>query len=964
MLSDGGTLFKESGVFYCMGRSRTAVWSLLLAMLLLQSMAPLAAATGMTTCSNLGQTCDTYDGDQDGTPEQQDWIEGQYHFEMQDTSTIQMELTWMVREFDRSALGLDQGVVADSLEFDGLEENDGAPADLIRSFLDEETAGPGSNTVGEELMASVNNSVNSLLTQGFGTVADMTTDYASTFTAEGQTTACTTNAAIDAQSEGSGDNNVFEPPICFGTQATVTLDVAKFNLAGGAEMNVERAYQGLLVMGSEIRTDFAIFAEPGHRSTFLIEPPAFADVRAVDANGTRVVMGDHFAGEWSLDNTQAEAGNSSITRTTSLTMGFRNTSETTMVTVAEGDPGFTLDVTLDLSDERNAVLDLRASLHYLETDLLEDWGIQVVQFSELADVPLLTADGLRLAHHNGLVDLNLFTDAFPVDDIITGVTDGIPGIDLTMSELAWVGDTVAEGVAGPSGGLNYTHDAGCTETGVTGVHRHYCLTGEAAMGYDHPVVLRTVSDPVNLRFLDLLAANIDDPTVDDFLTTVQDDDLRRIMEAGFAASLNPPDDVLNSIVPEQLGGTDLQVTVVLPSWVVTESGDDRISLTLRANGQNEVDISVRGPVPWQWDHEIKDGEQVLCAATQRTCVLSSVELDFETFDLHEWRQAVSVEFGLEVRVDMHRLAFLENITDPDDPVHVQFEVIPSDLIRLAVDVSSSMDDPLALEEPLTIPCDDFEWDYEVCNQSLPFEATEEGLTSFVSGAGEMLTSLIHAGVKGLEDIDPEEAGIAFSNVNMDAFEVQFALSGIGAPGAVVSDAEPVSFSVSIPKVRIELGLTTGIWPMVNDGADPEFQIISESATALTAPVLDPMAAFMEGFARSLAGGFVNSNGLSFPPPEDDPLPVSTGQVDTTVAEEFDLTLSGPMTVTLPKGLKVTGTSSENLLTITEVDGRDEITYMLPHGELDDDLELRFEIGWAYIWRQIWVYPTPSSSSSA
>ena len=940
-----------------MGRSRTAVWSLLLAVLLLQSMAPFAAATGMSTCSNLGETCDTYDGTQDGTPEQQEWIEGQYHFEMQDTSTIQMELTWMVREFNRSALGFDEGVLADSLESDGLEENDGAPADLIRSFLDEETAGPGSNTVGEELMASVNNSVNSLLTQGFGTVAGMTTDFASTFTAEGQTTACTTNADIDAQSEGSGDNNVFEPPICFGTQATVTLDVAKFNLAGGAELNVERAYQGLLTMGSEIRTDFAIFAEPGHRSTFLIEPPAFADVRAVDANGTRVVMGNHFAGEWTLDNTQAEAGGPSLTPTTSLTMGFRNTSETTMVTVAEGDPGFTLDVTLDLSDERNAVLDLRASLHYLETDLLEEWGIQVVQFSELADVPLLTADGLRLAHHNGLVDLNLFTDAFPVDDIITGVTDGIPGIDLTMSELAWVGDTVAEGVDGPSGGLNYTHGEGCTETGVTGVHRHYCLTGDAAMGYDHPVVLRTVSDPVNLRFLDLLAANIDDPTVDDFLTTVQDDDLRRIMEAGFAASLNPPDDVLNSIVPEQLGGTDLQVTVVLPSWVVTESGQDRISLTLRADGENEVDISVRGPQPWQWDHEIKDGEQVLCAATQRTCVLSSVELDFETFDLHEWRQAVSVEFGLEVRVDMHRLAFLENITSPDDPVHVQFEVIPSDLLRLAVDVSSSMEDPLALEEPITIPCDDFDWDYEVCDQSLPLEATEEGLTSFVSGAGEMLTGLIHAGVKGLEDVDPEETGIAFSNVDMDAFEVQFALSGIGAPGPVVSDAEAVSFSVSIPKVRIELGLTTGIWPLLNEGADPEFQIISESAGALTAPVLDPMAAFMEGFARSLSGGFVNSNGLSFPPPEEDPLPVSTGEVDTTIAEEFDLTLSGPMTVTLPKGLKVTGTASEDLLTITDVDGRDQITYMLPHGELDDDLELRFEMGWSYIWRQIWVYPT-------
>ena len=105
---------------------------------------------------------------------------------------------------------------------------------------------------------------------------------------------------------------------------------------------MERAYQGLLVMGSEIRTDFAIFAEPGHRSTFLIEPPAFADVRAVDDNGTRVVMGDHFAGEWTVDHTQAAEGDTSISQTTSLTMGFRNTSETTMVTVAEGDPGFTL----------------------------------------------------------------------------------------------------------------------------------------------------------------------------------------------------------------------------------------------------------------------------------------------------------------------------------------------------------------------------------------------------------------------------------------------------------------------------------------------------------------------------------------------------------------------------------------------------------------------------------------------
>ena len=67
------------------------------------------------------------------------------------------------------------------------------------------------------------------------------------------------------------------------------------------------------------------------------------------------------------------------------------------------------------------------------------------------------------------------------------------------------------------------------------------------------------------------------------------------------------------------------MTVVLPNWVVTSSGDDRISITLGADGENAVYISVRGPSPWEWDHEIKnDDGTVLCAATQRTCVLSSV----------------------------------------------------------------------------------------------------------------------------------------------------------------------------------------------------------------------------------------------------------------------------------------------------------------------------------------------------
>ena len=71
-------------------------------------LAPLASADGMTTCDSVPgfSDCDDYDSNDDGTPSQQDWIRGTYDFDLQDTSTIHMTLSWAVREFDRSKVGL------------------------------------------------------------------------------------------------------------------------------------------------------------------------------------------------------------------------------------------------------------------------------------------------------------------------------------------------------------------------------------------------------------------------------------------------------------------------------------------------------------------------------------------------------------------------------------------------------------------------------------------------------------------------------------------------------------------------------------------------------------------------------------------------------------------------------------------------------------------------------------------
>ena len=69
--------------------------------------APLASATGMQACTLNGGTCDTWDKADDGTDNQQDWIVGIYEFDLVNTSTINMQMSWALHEFNRSTLGLD-----------------------------------------------------------------------------------------------------------------------------------------------------------------------------------------------------------------------------------------------------------------------------------------------------------------------------------------------------------------------------------------------------------------------------------------------------------------------------------------------------------------------------------------------------------------------------------------------------------------------------------------------------------------------------------------------------------------------------------------------------------------------------------------------------------------------------------------------------------------------------------------
>ena len=268
---------------------------------------PFVSADGMSTCQANGGTCDDYSHSHDLTSSQQDWINGTYDFQLADTDTIELDMVWAIHEFNRSALGLDNVAGLDAaLASDGLDPEDGAPADLIRTYFDERPNGPGTPTVRDQLKIELNNALDTSIENGFGNIVGLTTDYTSSITQQGETTPCSDDPLTDSiySGEGASENNAFYPPICISSTFTIELTDTAFSLVSTGNLDLERAFQGMLVMGAEINTNFTLLTLPGHAGFYSFSPPSYADIIKVGAGGSLAARSGnpaYFAGEWTVD---------------------------------------------------------------------------------------------------------------------------------------------------------------------------------------------------------------------------------------------------------------------------------------------------------------------------------------------------------------------------------------------------------------------------------------------------------------------------------------------------------------------------------------------------------------------------------------------------------------------------------------------------------------------------------------
>ncbi len=941
-------------------------------MFTLQLLAPVVSATGMQACLGDGTGCDSYDHADDMTPNRQDWVEGTYVFEMVSTSSIELELTWAVREFERDSLGFGSGTaVGNTLESsDGLDANDGAPADLIRHYFD---TSDGGTTVGQKLQTEVHQAIEDALESGFGTVTSLSTAYVDTFTQGGPPTTCSSDPVGDSQAEGASVNNVFEPPLCFQATASVDLLASNFNLIGSENLDLERTYRGLLTMGAEINTSFDLTTQPGHKADFVINPSEYSTVLGVDANGSLVVRAgppNYMAAAWSMDHLDALETDTDLVQKVDLQLAHRNSTQTPTVYIEPGAKAIDLNLVIDLTDEYAATIDFAAGLSYLDEETLTTWGINMFDVSSSASIPVITSDGIRLAYHNDIVDLTQFTDQFPVGDIVEGLGNTIAGVgDITMSDLQWVSVADGTGMYDSEGGLNYSHSSGCSEPMAAGQVLHYCLEGVNAMNGAYPIYLQTASQPFSMRFIDIIVAQMDDddsPVVD-FLETVQSSDLERLMNAGFSIEALIGESFLNAIDLSGLPPADLTVEIILPEWVTTVDGTSTIVLTKTVEESTSLDLSLTGLDPYDWEHEItnEDG-RVVCYANQSTCVESDVAFDIASVNFNEWSGSFSFTMALDAELSIYRIGFVDGercIDEEDIQACGQMEAFPSDLLRLIIDLSSRMDEPLDYSVPISW-CENDENDYFDDCDDLELEATRQGMKDLAKRLGELATDGIH----GFGAMAADDSDNPFSVVDLSAFEIITGISGIEAPDEIVSDDEPIVLSLRIPEVKFNMGAANGYSGLssVSTSGDVNELDLSIVTSGLQSVFHQPFQMTADLMTRALRSSIIGSDGLTYPPTEQDTQTFEIRNANTSLPTEYEGidspidggAYTGPLTFTLPRGITVEdASSSAGNLIITEDGGRQTITYIIPPGEFEDDITFRIHIGWIYFLIQFWVYPT-------
>ena len=949
------------------GWGRAAV--LLSVIFLVQTVAPAAVSEDtfdeMTLClpsPGLDGVCDNrFDAD-DATQDITSWVEGMFHFNMTSPTEIQFQASWAIREWDKSGMDLftSNSMIA-ALSSDNINANDGLPADVLRSAFDENTDPNDvtSPTIQESLLGEIDGSISAFLANWGGSTSPVTTWEDRVFLPDDSGVVSAVDCTIDPASDSDG--NAFEPPICISTNVNISLPISStYGLNGVSESNLNTALEGLLVMGSEITTKFDVRVEPGHKGTYSIQPPSYATV--IDATGWGVNQevsedgGAYSSGLWIVDNRDDPNGLSPSSQPADLdmTIGMRDKSTTSIVQVSPDDRSLDLRVSIDLSDESNAFVEVIAGIYQIQSSSLSSWGVPDLMPRDKATIPVITSDGIRMAYHTGLLDLDDLSKNIPISGIGQALTDSGGGSSVKMGDFQWIHVSSAPL---DQGGLNYTHSSTQCERGV-----NYCMEGSVAMDDTYPVYMRSVSHTFPFSLADLLGGNLGDSG---FLNSVSGDDLSKLLNSGLEFSTVLSDetmeDFVGSLLPNGISA-DLTMEIVLPTWASTPQGGDSIVLNYRASGDHSGVIDLTGSDSFFWNHAIcrdtvpsacfDGGGDTVCPSTSKSCAYMDVDMDLGdvSFASLPLTKGVTVEFALSVDMVIHRIAVPDELFDSlnTDSTSMSLDVLPSDLLRALLDIGSR-GDPLEVEFSL---CDNGK---SYCEQSMPISSSQTtGLPWYVNELEKDIKSLIEDTARELT----EEDGNGVGDIDMSGFniDIEFPHEMITDNDDVIGDERGIILSIDIPKVSMTAGITNSWVELIGilrgNGGSPEFGLATEdvSMNTLTAPFITPMVAAMDSLTGALSSSMVapspegvRVNGASADLP--------TSKLANIGDDSLGLSFAGTYTITMPLGMELENLTSEEgrITSVINNDSKRQVIYYTINQGMGDD-----SVGFTLLLTPFWV----------
>ena len=948
------------------GWGRAAV--LLSVIFLVQVAAPAAVSEDsfdeMTLCQpspGLDGVCDDRRDADDATQDITSWVEGMFHFNMTSPTEIQFQASWAIREWDKSGMDLftSSSMIA-ALNSDNINANDGLPADVLRSAFDENTDPTDitSPTIQESLLGEIDGSISGFLANWGGSTSPETTWEDRVFLPDDSGVVSAVDCTIDPASDSDG--NAFEPPICISTNVNITLPISStYGLNGVTESNLNTALEGLLVMGSEITTKFDVRVEPGHKGTYSIQPPSYATVTDATGWGTNEEVsedgGAYSSGLWTVDNRNDPNGLSPSSQPADLdmTIGMRDKSTTSMVEVSPDDRSLDLRVSIDLSDESNAFVEVTAGIYQIQSSSLSSWGVPDLMPRDKATIPVITSDGIRMAYHTGLLDLDDLSKNIPISGIGQALTDSGGGSSVQMGDFQWIHVSSAPL---DQGGLNYTHSPTQCERGV-----NYCMEGSVAMDDTYPVYMRSVSHTFPFSLADLLGGNLGDSG---FMNSVSGDDLSKLLNSGLEFSTVLSDETMETFVGSLLPNgisADLTMEIVLPSWASTPQGGDSIVLNYRASGDHNGVIGLTGSDSFFWNHAIcKDtvqsacfdgGGDTVCPSTSKSCAYMDVDMDVGkvSFASLPLTKGATVEFALSVDMVIHRIAVPDQLFDSlnTDSTSMSLDVLPSDLLRALLDIGSR-GDPLEVEFSL---CDNGK---SYCEQSMPISSSQSsGLPWYVNELERDIKYLIEDTARELT----EEEGNGVGNIDMSGFtiDIEFPHEMITDNDDVIGDERGIILSIDIPKVSMTAGIDNSWVELIGilrgNGESPEFGLVTEDASmsTLAAPFVTPMVAAMGSLAGALSSSMVapSPEGVRVNGANAD---LPTSKLANIGDDSLGLSFAGTYTITMPLGMELENLTSEEgrITSVMNNDSRQVISYTISQGMGDDS------VGFTLLLTPFWV----------